>query len=205
MGYIYKITNTVNNKCYIGVTTATNPNERWRNHKSAIRANIGCPFLQTAFKKHGEDAFKFEVLIICFDEDVFKFENDYIVKYNSMIPNGYNAAEGGIRRPTFLGKTHTDETKKIMSEKSKEHNANQEVRDRARQNAIQFNATHNIGELMKKSEKWKKALAEGRIGAHSKTEEGKKKISEGLKEYYKNNTVNLIKQISAIKKTNSKK
>jgi group I intron endonuclease len=114
MGYIYKITNTVNKKCYIGVTTGANPNERWRNHKSAIRANIGCPFLQTAFKKHGEDAFKFEVLIICFDEDVFKFENDYIVKYNSMIPNGYNAAEGGKIGMSFLGKTHTEETKKII-------------------------------------------------------------------------------------------
>jgi len=206
MGYIYKITNTVNNKCYIGVTTATNPNERWSHHKSAIRANIGCPFLQTAFKKHGEDAFKFEVLIICFDEDVFKFENEYIVKYNSMIPNGYNAAQGGKIGMSFLGKKHTDKTKKIISEKSKAHNANPEVRERARQNTIQFNATHNIGELMRQSEKWQKALAEGRIGGHAKqTEESKKKISESLKEYYKNNTVNLIKQISAIKKANSKK
>lgn len=187
MGYIYKITNTVNNKCYIGVTTATNPNERWHNHKSAIRANIGCPFLQTAFKKHGEDAFKFEVLIICFDEDVFKFENDYIVKYNSMIPNGYNAAEGGKIGMSFLGKKHTEETKKIISKKSKAHNANPEVRERARQNAIQFNNTHNIGELMRKSEKWQKALAEGRFSNRSQTEESKKKISEGLKRYYKNN------------------
>jgi len=192
MGYIYKITNTVNNKCYIGVTTKENPNERWSHHKSAIRANIGCPFLQTAFKKHGEDAFKFEVLIICFDEDVFKFENDYIVKYNSMIPNGYNAAEGGIRRPTFLGKKHTEETKKIIGEKSKAYNANPEVRERVRQNTIQFNATHNIGELMRQSEKWQKALAEGRIGGHSKTKEGKKKISESLKEYYKNNKNNKV-------------
>lgn len=188
MGYIYKITNTVNKKCYIGVTTEVNPNRRWRNHKSSIRANIGCPFLQTAFKKHGEDAFKFEVLIICFDEDVFKFENDYIVKYNSMIPNGYNAAEGGIRRPTFLGKTHTEETKKILSEKSKVYNANPEVRERARLRAIEFNRSRNIAELLKKSEKWQKALREGRIGGHSQTEEGKKKISDSLKKYYKTHT-----------------
>jgi len=210
MGYIYKITNTVNKKCYIGVTTQANPNDRWSHHKSSIRANIGCPFLQTAFKKHGEDAFKFEVLIICFDEDVFKFENEYIVKYNSMIPNGYNAAEGGKIGMSFLGKKHTEETKKIIGEKSKAYNVKPEVRERVRQNAIQFNATHNIGELMRQSEKWQKALAEGRIGGHAKinykiNDKTKKKISESLKEYYKNNTVNLIKQISAIKKANSKK
>ena len=75
-----KITNTVNGKCYIGVTTETNPNRRWMKHKSAIRANIGCPFLQKAVKKYGEESFKFEVLIICFDEDAFKFEPDYIKK-----------------------------------------------------------------------------------------------------------------------------
>jgi group I intron endonuclease len=188
MGYIYKITNTVNNKCYIGVTTQANPNDRWSNHKSHNRQGNGCPFLMKAFKKHGEDAFTFEVLIICFDEDVFRFESEYIKRYNSMSPNGYNVAEGGRTNQSFLGKTHTEETKKILSEKSKAYNANPEVRERARQNAIKFTKTHNIGELQKKSEKWQKALAEGRIGGHAKTEEGKKKISEGLKRYYKSNT-----------------
>jgi len=48
-----------------------------------------------------------------------------------------------------------------------------------------FNSTHNIGDLMKKSEKWQKALKEGRISGHSKTDDGKKRISEGLKENYK--------------------
>ncbi len=33
MGYIYKITNTKNNKCYIGVTTKKDVNERWSAHK----------------------------------------------------------------------------------------------------------------------------------------------------------------------------
>ena len=32
----------------------------------------------------------------------------------------------------------------------------------------------NIGELLKKSEKWQKAVREGRIGGHSNTEEAKK-------------------------------
>ena len=185
MGYIYKITNTVNGKCYIGVTTETNPNRRWTNHKSHNRQGNGCPFLMKAFKKYGEESFKFEVLIICFDEDVFKFEPYYIKKYNTLSPNGYNVATGGKTNQTFLGKTHSEETRKILSENAKKQNEDPEVRERARRVAIEFNKTHDIGDLMKKSEKWQKALAEGRIGGHAKTAEGRKNISEALKKYYK--------------------
>jgi group I intron endonuclease len=185
MGYIYKITNIVNGKCYIGVTTKENPNERWSNHKSAIRYDRGCPFLQKAVKKYGEESFKFEVLIICFDEDTFKFENEYIIKYNTMSPNGYNVAIGGIRGPSFLGKHHSEETKKILSIKSREYHNRPDIKEKHSQRAIEYNKTCNTSELLKNSEKWQQALREGRIGGHSKTEEGKKKISESLKEYYK--------------------
>ena len=205
MGYIYKITNTVNNKAYIGVTISVDVEYRWTRHKSAIRNGKGCPLLMKAFKKYGEDAFKFEVLIICFDEDVFQFENDYILKYNAMSPHGYNVAVGGLIGMSFLGRKHTEETKKILSEKSKAYNSNPEARERASRVAIEFNKTHDIGELLRKSEKWQKALAEGRVGGHAQTDEGKKKISDGLKKYYKNNTVDMTKQINAIKKANSKK
>jgi len=209
MGYIYKITNTVNGKCYIGVTTETNPNERWSNHKSAIRANIGCPLLQKAFKKYGEKSFIFEVLIICFNEDVFKFENEYIIKHNSMSPNGYNIAVGGIRGPSFLGKHHSDETKQILSKKSREYHNRPEIKEQHRQRAIEFNRTHDIGELLRKSEKWQKAISEGRIGGriggHSKTEESKKKISESLKKYYKHNTNSKKNITETMRKVNGKK
>ena len=185
MGYIYKITNMINKKAYIGVTTKDNPNERWMNHKSAIRANIGCPLLQKAVKKYGEESFKFEVLIICFDEDVFKFENEYILKNNSMSPNGYNIAVGGIRGPSFLGKHHSEDTKQILSKKSREYHNRPEIKEQHRQRAIEINSKRNTGEILRKSEKWQKAVREGRIGGHSNTEESKKKISESLKEYYK--------------------
>ena len=113
--------------------------------------------------------------------------NDYIIKYNAMSPNGYNVAVGGMIGMSFLGRKHTEETKKILSEKTKAYNSNPEVRERARRVAIEFTKTHNIGELQRKSEKWQKALAEGRIGGHARTEESKKNISKGMKEYHKGN------------------
>jgi hypothetical protein len=111
-------------------------------------------------------------------------EEDYIKKYNSLSPNGYNVATGGKTNQSFLGKTHSEETRKLLSENAKKQNKDPEVRERARRVAIEFNKTHDIGDLMRKSEKWQKALEEGRIGGHAQTEEGKKKISESLKKYH---------------------
>lgn len=198
MGYIYKITNTKNNKCYVGVTTKENPEHRWRDHKYAIKNGTGCPLLMAAFNKYGEEAFKFEVLIICFDEDVYKYEQTYINKYISMSPNGYNVAEGGKMGRNFLGRKHSEETKKKMGIKSINYNSSPEVRERARQRMIEFNKNNNVSELIQNSEKWQKALAEGRIGNKGGThsEETKNKISESVKEYHKlnNNTLNINQQ-----------
>jgi group I intron endonuclease len=61
MGFIYKITNIITNKCYIGETKKSNPYLRWNEHKRKITQGIGCPALQDAVKKYGIDNFKFEI------------------------------------------------------------------------------------------------------------------------------------------------
>lgn len=209
MGYIYKITNTVNNKAYVGVTIKSTPTDRWNAHKSNIRNGRGCPFLAKAVKKYGEDAFRFEVIIICFDDDVYKYEIDYIKKYNTLSPNGYNVAEGGKSGKNFLGKKHTEETKKIISEKSKEYNNRPEVKERSRQFMIELNKRDDRKEFLK-SDKWKKAVEESiikRTGVALK-EDVKKKISEGLKKYYSETTPEFREIINtqreAISKANSR-
>jgi group I intron endonuclease len=187
MGYIYKITNSKTNKCYIGITTKEDPNDRWINHKHAIKGGRGCPLLRNAFNKYGEEAFKFEVLLICFDEDLYIYEKQYIKKYNSLTPNGYNAHEGGEFGGNFKGKRHSQETKEKIRLKSIERSKDEGLRERARRVVTEFNRTHNIGELIRNSEKWQKAKAEGRTGTGGEHNiERRKKISESLKEYYKN-------------------
>ena len=94
MGFIYKITNTLTNKCYIGETIEKDPNTRFRAHMKLIRKGKGCPALRDAVLKHGEENFKFEVILQCSDEDRFRLEKEYIQQYNSMVPNGYNILEG---------------------------------------------------------------------------------------------------------------
>jgi group I intron endonuclease len=185
MGYIYKITNLISKKVYIG-QTKKEPEERWRGHKSTIKSGKGCcPILKNAVNKYGIENFKFEVLIICFDKDLCKFEKEYIKKYNSITPNGYNANEGGEVGGMFKGKHHSDETKKILSEKSRSRYMTEDSRKehgKTVKNALQT------------SEKWKKAIAEGRVGTNSSAakkklgsktpEETKKKISESVKKYF---------------------
>jgi group I intron endonuclease len=211
MGYIYKITNTKNNKCYIGVTTKKSPTERWIAHKSTIKRGVGCPLLMKAFNKYGEDAFKFEVIIICFDEDVFKFEEEYIKKYNSLSPNGYNVAEGGKSGKNFLGKTHSEETKKKISIKSKEYHKNPEVRERQRQLGFELQKRIKAGEITRssKSEKWYEAVKEGRIGNRggNRDNETKNKIREGVKKYFENNgsPINKEKHSKIMTKINGRK
>lgn len=65
MGYIYKIINTINGKCYIGQSIQKDIRQRWSGHKKSIKTDKGCPLLTKAFIKYGFDNFKFKVLMKC--------------------------------------------------------------------------------------------------------------------------------------------
>jgi len=101
---IYKITNLVNNKIYIGQTNG--------NRKNYLG---GGKILKLAFKKYGRCNFKKEIIIegefnrLLTDE----LEKHYIKLYNSTNKKvGYNLENGGEGHP---GKKHTNETKLKIS------------------------------------------------------------------------------------------
>ncbi|KLA21064.1 hypothetical protein B4078_5392 [Bacillus cereus] len=82
---IYKITNKLNGKCYIG--QSINIPKRWENHK-CMNGNHSYP-LYLAFKKYGIDNFSFEVLEYCSKEELEHKEYFYILLYDST-NHGYN-------------------------------------------------------------------------------------------------------------------
>lgn len=90
---IYKITNLVNGKNYIGSTNDVD--RRWREHKSHAlndkQPDYNYP-LQRAFRKYGFDNFYFEILSTGYNtrEEMENDEHEAIIKYNSLVPNGYN-------------------------------------------------------------------------------------------------------------------
>ena len=84
---IYKITNLLNNKIYIG--QSNNIERRFQEHKSR---NI-IPIDQ-AIQKYGKENFSFEIIEECSLEQLNDRETYWIIKYNS-IDNGYNFSLGG--------------------------------------------------------------------------------------------------------------
>ena len=99
-GYIYKIENLINGKCYIGQTTTT-IEHRWGQHSSNHK-NMGNMIICKAIRKYGKESFKIaeleeitkdskELLI----EELNKLEILYIKKENTLQPNGYNISVGG--------------------------------------------------------------------------------------------------------------
>lgn len=93
MNTVYKITNKINNKCYIG--SSTRVNKRWQQHKlDAFNSNnekYNYP-LYNAFRKYGVENFTFEILKDDFSsiQEMQAFEQYQILHYNSLVPNGYN-------------------------------------------------------------------------------------------------------------------
>jgi group I intron endonuclease len=199
MGYIYKITNTVTEKCYIGETEQHNYNRRWSKHINSVKYKEGCPLLKASIKKYGVDKFKFEILIICFDKDLVKYEREYIKKYNSQVPNGYNILSGGQLGNGMTGYKHTEATIKKIKESGRVfREANPDHYETYREKHKQSMEKLDISSLVKHSENFKKAMV-ARIG-HMVSDESKQKISDSLKEYYKNgeNKVNTLTTNKAI-------
>lgn len=111
-GVIYKITNKINSKSYIGQTIRT-IEKRWKEH---LKNKSHCSALSSAIKKYGAENFEIKVLAICSSiEELNHRESYYIRLLNTLAPTGYNLDTGGD------GKIVSEETRKRMSRKGKDH------------------------------------------------------------------------------------
>jgi group I intron endonuclease len=185
-----------------------NPFNRWKEHIRTIKNGTGCPALQDAVNKYGIDHFKFEILIICFDDDRFKYEIDYIKKYNSMVPNGYNLTKGG-EGGGFYGKKHSNQTieKKIRNLLKKYYIDNPDLKqiliDKQKILMNNIEGRKKIADGMKNSEKWNLAKENRLVGNYNKrfaSKETKNKIKQSLKKYFSETSNKEIKlKINGIK------
>jgi len=90
---VYKITNTINNKCYIG--QSINMQRRWKEHKwDTIKGKSTLMPIHMAMRKYGIDTFVFEVILECSRSLLDNVEMLFIARYNT-VKEGYNVLVGG--------------------------------------------------------------------------------------------------------------
>lgn len=143
---LYKITNTVNNKIYIGYTT-TSLARRMASHRFAAK-NGSTSYLHNAFRKYG-DVFTIELISEHFSiEKVKQAEVNLISEIRKAGIENYNLLAGGngglyvkdieawkqklriarIGGKPSLGMKHSEETKRKCSEASKKRWEKQRIK-----------------------------------------------------------------------------
>ena len=174
-GEVYKIINTVTNKCYIGQTRTHRLNHgkyrpfgylgRLRDHISEANSNKKnqSRYLNSAILKYGSDKFICEKLLTCGLDELDMYESYYIQEFNTKFPNGYNLTNGGQKTGYLKGpKIVLDETRLTPRPTVKE----------------------NVN--LKRSDYTKKLISERLIEAKSSLEERNKLMLNSQKQHLSN-------------------
>lgn len=108
---IYKISNDLNDKVYIGQTIDAIEHRlqehSWKSSK--------CHKLRNAIQKYGKEHFKIELLKICEDQDMACCVEGFYIQVYDSVKNGYNILEFPELNP-MRGRKHSEDSKKKMSE-----------------------------------------------------------------------------------------
>lgn len=90
--FIYKITNIINNKSYIG-QTVTSTKRRWILHKSEAKTDD--THFHRAIRKYGAESFVIEILEELDDIEFLNERERFWIMHFDTYNNGYNSDEGG--------------------------------------------------------------------------------------------------------------
>lgn len=167
-GQIYRITNIVTKKVYIGQTLSHYKNKgkyrpygyigRYNSHISEAISNTKqkqCTYLNNSIRKHGKEKFIVELIKRCDVSDLDEEEQFCIDKYKTLYPKGYNLTKGGKttefikvennqelnevkKRGRDFGYVHNAETKKKMSQRLKVITSSDKVRNRMKDTMEKF-------------------------------------------------------------------
>jgi len=169
--YLYKITNLINNKIYIGIHKTLSLNDGYMGSGKLLKA---------AVKKYGLENFRKDILEI-FDneEDMISREQEIVNSEFILDESNYNIMPGGrfgsLERNglSFKGKTHNIDTiEKIRNANIGKHHS-YDTKLKMSQNHF------SVTDPYKQREHARKA------GSYNKSEEHKRKISESIKSMQK--------------------
>lgn len=157
---IYKITNKINGKYYIGKHQTVNPMDDYMGSGRAI---------ENAIKLHGKTSFVKEILFdFDTEEQMNQKERELITEDIVNDPLSYNLGVGGEGGAHFKGKKHTVESRSKMGRKGKV------LTEQGREKIREVNIKRII------SEETRRKISEKAKGRTHNTET-KKKISESIR------------------------
>tara|TARA_Y100001938_G_scaffold131676_1_gene189067 strand:- start:1629 stop:2450 length:822 start_codon:yes stop_codon:yes gene_type:complete len=189
--YIYKITNLVNGKVYIGLKTSS--------VEDSIDYYGSGKLIKYAIKKYGKDRFKKDILERDINDYEYLCEREiYWIGYYNSINGGYNLTEGG---GGILGYRHTEETKEKLAKSQRGKIVSEETRQK-RSEAMKgkndwcsgednpfYGKKHTEESRRKMSEfkknnpipQWHRDKITNSLKGRKHSEESKKKMSEAQK------------------------
>lgn len=168
---IYKITNKINGKFYIG--QSIHIEHRIMDHKAPRSSKRNYPICR-AIKKYGRENFSYEIIEVCQLEQLNEKEINYI---KTLCPH-YNISEGGSGN---RGYCPSPELRKHLSRKNKEYweNLSDEKKIIVMRN-LKTKKNHLVREVTKKK------ISETLMGHNYNTPKSNSLRSDFMKEYSKN-------------------
>jgi group I intron endonuclease len=175
----YLITNKINNKGYVGITTRS-LDRRWYEHKFV--PNSCGQLLAKAINKYGAEAFEIKPIASAKTlENLKEVEKDLIIQFQTKVPFGYNLTDGG---DGVFGFKQSEEQKKRNGDLKRGTKASEETKQKMR---VAHSGEKNGFYGKNHTEEAKRKNAEAHMGkvghwlGKPKNEETRKKISESLK------------------------
>jgi group I intron endonuclease len=175
--HIYKITNRINGKVYIGQTIQKNPKMRWYEHCAAARNNVQ-QYLYQSMRKHGVDAFSWEVIDKTDSlEKLNQLETKWIEYYRSLV-ECYNHRDGGDNSlHSELSKQRMSEAQKAAHARRRETNGGIE-KTKTRVQTVKTWASSKKGKPSKKWSEEAKAKFSEKCKNHNQVNNFYKKLKE---------------------------
>ena len=177
---IYKTTNLINGKIYIGKHQTSNLNDSYLGSGKGIK---------NAVKKYGRENFRKDILFVFESEKEMNAKEKELITEEFVSRNDtYNAGVGGEGGPHFRGKTHKpDSINKMRITRGKvSHSVDTRKKISAsNKNRIVSDNTRlklSIKALVRNGKTYEEAL----LLAGKKKNKTNKSKSESLKDYYKN-------------------
>lgn len=163
---IYKVTNKLNGKVYIGQTTETLAKRKSRHYQSCKKGDS--THFYNALRKYGKDAFTWEAVDLASSLIELNEKEDYWVNYYDSMNKGYNMIRGGKSNPMHHPEVKAKHLEKVQSE---------EFRANTSKIQIELHAKYELSAESRKriSDKLK---GNRNFAGHKLTEDHKRKLFE---------------------------